>query len=163
MKLYPTRKFSITVGARRIEFDPETKKPITAAQIQYLKNRHYVDGWVKEMDLKRDPHIIRRRNGRIELHDLFGTNCDLDLEYLCLKVAAEKLGVEGARAKKRGQNSYVKGLFRDVRKRFAGQFDEILVDGADDITAKFETRALLMAHDTNIATEALNFLRAIAK
>lgn len=161
IQIVATRKFAITVGNRRIEFTPDT--PITAKQRRVLRDRHYNDGWVKEIDFKVTPHILLRADGRLAHHNLAGTDANLDLEYLCLRAAADFLGADGARAKGQGQPSYLEAIFAKVRKEFAGQFDEILIDGADDPTKKYDAASLLMAHTPEVADAARKFISTVIK
>jgi len=161
IKTIATRKFAIQVGNRRIEFTPDT--PITASQQRVLRDRHYSDGWVKEIDFKKTPHMILRADGRLAYHEAVGTDANLDLEYLVLRAAADFNGAEGAHAKGQGQRAYLESMFKKVRKEFAGQYDQILVDGADDPTKKYDAASLLMAHNSEIADAAREFIFTILK
>ena len=161
IKTIATRKFAIQVGNRRIEFTPDS--PITTSQRRLLRERHYNDGWVKEIDFKKTPHMILRADGRLAYHEFVGTNADLDLEYLVLRAAADFNGAEGARAKGQGQRAYLESMFKKVREEFAGQYDQILVEGADDPTKEYEAASLLMAHTPEIASAAREFIFTIVK
>ena len=54
-------------------------------------------------------------------------------------------------------------MFRKVRKEFAGQFDEILIDGADDPAAEVKDASLLMAHSPEVADAARAFIFGLLK
>ncbi len=158
-KLFPTRSFTIVVGGRTYKFAPSA--PCTAAQRRVLSQRHFADGWVAEIETKRDPHVIRRMNGRAATHKALGTDKELDLEFLCLEEAAKFLGSDGARAKRQGQVRIVDGLLSKARERFAGRFDEILIEGSDDPTCEKDLRAIMRAHSLEIAQECREFLKDV--
>lgn len=156
-KLFPTRPFTIVDGGRTYKFTPS--KACTAAQRRVLKPRHFAEGFVTEVEVKRDPHLVRRMNGRASLHETYGMDKELDLEFLCLEEAVKFLGADGARAKRQGQVRIVDGLFTKVRQRFHGQFDEILIEGSDDPTCEKDCRAIMMAHSLEISKECREFIK----
>jgi hypothetical protein len=158
-KLFPTRSFNVIFEGRTYKFEPS--KPCTPAQRRVLSQRHFTDGWVAEIETKRDPHVIRRMNGRAATHQALGTDKELDLEFLCLEEAAKFLGSDGARAKRQGQVRIVDGLLSKARQRFEGQFDEILIEGSDDPTCEKDLRAIMVAHSSEIAAECREFLKGI--
>jgi hypothetical protein len=158
-KLFPTRSFNIVAEGRMHKFEPS--KPCTTAQRRVLSQRHFADGWVAEIETKRDPHVIRRMNGRAATHKALGTDKELDLEFLCLEEAAKFLGSDGARAKRQGQVRIVDGLLSKARKHFAGRFDEILIEGSDDPTCEKDLRAIMRIDSIEVSKECREFLKDV--
>ena len=164
-KLFPTRSFTIVADGRTYKFAPSV--PCTAAQRRVLTQRHFTDGWVTEISLKRDPHLIRRMDGRADRHATYGSDKNRDLEYLCIEEAALFLGADKARAKRQGQVSIVNGLFAKVREHFEGHFTEMLLPGADDQACETDYNvilsSILMADSLEVANDCRSFIRELLK
>lgn len=164
-QVFAIKNFSIQDPiTRRLTEYKANNKPLTKTQIKRLTKRHRAEGYIKVREFTKEQHLVERLQGRIDLHTQLGTSTHTDLEFHVLDRLVSCYSTEElTKMTGQGQNSKFTSICGKVKKQFAGHFDEIWVEGADDNRANAPYRAILIAHNQTVVNEAIAFINDLLK